>query len=48
MVEVRMMLVLLVAGFFRMVMSGRENGLAKHLETTGLGKCTDFLGFCKG
>ena len=29
-------------------MSGGENGLAKHFETTGVGKCTFFFGLVSG
>ena len=39
-----MMLVLSMAGFRKRGLSGRENGLAKRFETTGIGKCTFLFG----
>ena len=39
------MMLLLMAGLRKIGLSGREKGLAKRFETTGVGKCTDFLIF---
>ena len=36
--EEGMMLLVLIAGFRKRCLSGRDNGLAKRLETTGVGK----------
>ena len=43
-----MMLVLSMAGFRKRGLSGRENGLAKRLETTGVGKRTFLFVFVRG
>ena len=43
-----MMLLLTMAGLLKRVLPGRGNGLAKRVETTGIGKCTFFFGLLGG